>query len=117
MLNKSLEARLASDSFFRTKVRASSPNSVTSNITSHQLVRMGPAEDGVLYLVPQIVSEISLNDASGKSLIKGIYIGVGSPNPITVYASSPAKSREGYEAAARMAVQNFMTDLSKKTKD
>lgn len=103
-----------SELFFKSRVRATSPNTITSTITSYRLVRNGKI-NGELQFVPQIVAELSLNDASGKSLAKGTYVGTGYGNPIEVFSSSAVKSKEGYELAARVAVDQFTSLLARKT--
>lgn len=115
LLNTKLTNGVKGMPFFASRVRAVSPNSITSKITSYRLVRNGKGADGELLLVPQIIVEMGLKDASGKSLAGGTFVGTGFPNPISVYASSAAKSREGYESAAKIAVGQFTTVLEQKT--
>ncbi len=113
-LNTKLTQGVKAIPFFAAKVRAISPNQITSKITSYRLVRNGKNKDGELLFVPQIIVEMGLNDATGKSLAKGMFVGSGYQNPISVYASSAAKSKEGYDFAAKIAVDQFTSVLERK---
>lgn len=117
LLNAELTGGVKAEPFFASRIRADSPNSITSKITSYKLVRLGKAQDGELLLAPQLIVEMSMNDASGKSLAGGTYVGTGYLHPISVYASSASKSKEGYEMAAKTAVDQFTTVLAKKAAD
>jgi hypothetical protein len=115
LLNTKLTSSTKNVPFFASKVRANSPNFITSSITSYGLVRGGKAANGEILLVPQIAVKFDLIGTSGKSLAGGTFVGTGFPNPISVYACSAAKSREGYESAAKIAVGQFTTVLEQKT--
>lgn len=112
-----LKSGIKNDRFFGPRLRENSPNRITSKVQSYQLVRNGKDKDGELLLAPQINVEIQLIDCSGKKLAGGIYSGSGSPNPLSVYAGSAVKSEEGYELAAKMAVDSFTTALAQKTSE
>jgi hypothetical protein len=115
LVNTKLTNGVKENAFFASKVRTVSPNSITSKVTSYRLVRNGKSADGELLLVPSIIVEMALTDATGKSLAGGTFGVTGYANPISVYASSAAKSKEGYELAAKMAVAQFTTVLEQKT--
>lgn len=114
IVNEQLVSGVKREPFYGPRIRKDSPNTITSKVTSYRLVRNGKDKDGNLLLTPQIIIEMSLNDATGKKLANGSYIGTGYSNPISVYASSTSKSKEGYVMASRMAVDQFTTALAKK---
>jgi hypothetical protein len=114
-VNSKLGGSIKSDTFFAPRLRSDSPNRFTSKVISYGLVRSGKQDDGTLLLTPQVAIEISLKDASGKKLVGRNYIGTGYNHPITRYASDQAELRKGYELAAGFAVDQFASDLSKKT--
>lgn len=116
VLNARLAGDLKNDPFFKSRLRPASPNSITSTVTSYQLVRVGKGDEGLLF-APRVIAELSLNDGSGKALAKGTYIGLGDQKPIEFYASSAAKSKESYEKAAKVAVDQFTAVLAHKTAD
>jgi hypothetical protein len=113
IMNTQLVSGVKREPFYGSRIRNVSPNSITSKITSYRLTRSGKDKNGDLLLAPQLIVEMKLNDASGKALAKGTYIGTGYSNPISVYASSASKSKEGYEMAAKMATDQFTTVLAK----
>ena len=100
IMDAKLEDGLGSEPFFKSRLRPTSPNCITSTINSYRLVRVGKA-NGELLFAPQIIVEMSLNDATGEALAWGTYVGTGYNHPIEVYAANAAKSKEGYELAAR----------------
>lgn len=116
VLNAKLVGGLKNDPFFKSRLRPASPNSITSTVTSYQLIRVGKENDELLF-APRIVTEMSLNDGSGKALAKGIYTGIGDQKPIEFYASSAAKSKESYEKAAKLAADQFTAVLARKLGD
>lgn len=117
LFHAKLDSAIKAEPFFKSKVRPTSPNFITSTITSYKLTRMGKGEGGELLLAPQITVQMDLKDASGKSLAKGNYVGSGYLQPISVYATNASKSKEGYEFAAKMAVDQFTAMLAKKAAD
>ncbi len=114
ILETKLKSAFKADPFFGSRLRNDSPNKVVSKVTSYRLVRGGKDKDGELLMMPQIVAEIKLSDGSGKMLAGGTYVGSGYQNLTSVYAESAAKTKEGYEFAAKMAVDSFTTLLAKK---
>lgn len=114
IVNEQLVSGIKREPFYGPRIRKDSPNTITSKITSYRLVRSGKDQDGNLLLTPQIIVVMSLNDASGNKLANGSYIGTGYSNPISVYASSASKCKEGYAIASKMAVDQFTTVLAKK---
>lgn len=115
ILNDKLQSSLKKDAFFGPRLRKTSPNPITSKVILYRLVRVGKDQSGQLLLAPQVVTEIQLNDATGKKLAGGAYVGTGTPHPIAVYANSASKAKEGYESAAKMAVDSFASALAQKT--
>ena len=115
ILNTKLVSGLKQERFFSARLRDVSPNSITSQITSYRLVRSGKDKSGELLLSPQVIVELVLKDAAGKKLAGGAYVGTGYSNPISVYATHAAKTKEGYEIASKMAVDFFTTALDKQT--
>lgn len=117
LLDSQLAAGMKAEPFFASRIRNVSPNAITSKITSYHLVRNGKDRNGEILMAPRITVEMNLNDAAGKKMAGGTFTGTGGSNPISVYASSASKSKEGYELAAKTAVDQFTTLLAKKTAD
>jgi hypothetical protein len=117
IVNEQLADGLKREAFYGPRVRKDSPNNITSKVTSYRLVRSGKDKDGNLLFTPQVIVEMGLKDTSGKNLANGSYVGTGYSHPISVYASSAAKSKEGYVMASKMAVDQFTTVLAKKAAD
>jgi hypothetical protein len=117
ILNGNLTNSLKDDGFFSSRIRNSSPNTITSRITSYRLVRSGKNADGDLLLTPQITSVIELKDGDGKKLAGGTYVGTAGSLPISTYARSATESRDGYGSASQMAVNGFLRALAVKTEE
>lgn len=115
ILNTQLVNGLKQDHFFSKRIRSNSTNLITSEIHNYQLVRCGKNNNGELLLAPQIIANISLKDASGNNLSSGTYVGIGHTDLITVYATNPTKTKQGYEVASKIAVESFLKALSQKT--
>jgi hypothetical protein len=117
IMTSNLKKGMKNDGFFGSRLRDDSPNLVTSKVTSYRLMRSGKNDDGELLFSPQIVVEIQLKDGTGKSLAGGTYTGSGYPNITSVYAGSAAKTKEGYEFAAKTAADAFSATLAQKLAD
>lgn len=118
VLNSKIKDSVKADNFFRNRVTNSSPNLVTSEITSYRLLRAGENDEGHMTFTPEIYTEIHLKDASGKTLVGGTYIGTTTQTlSIYEYAGSAAKSKQAYDAALKTAVRSFSENLAEKTQD
>ncbi len=114
ILNAQLVTSMKKEPFFGSRLRKVSPNYIKSSITSYRLVRSGKDQSGDLLLTPQLVADMELFNASGKKLAGGTYLGTGYSHSIAEYAGSAKKTKEGYELAARIAVDQFTTALAQK---
>jgi hypothetical protein len=120
-LGKCLEGRLKEslkdDSFFRSRITETSGNLVTSDITNYRLIRVAK-KDGELTFTPEISADLHLKDTAGRNLAGRTYVATGSqPYTVAEFASSPAKTKQSYDAAINSAVSAFMTDLAAKTSE
>jgi hypothetical protein len=117
-LGGKLKQSLKGDSFFRTRVAESSGNLVTSEISCYRLIRFAKNDNGELTFIPEIYADIYLKDSAGKKLAGKSYIATGTPAyTVAEYASSPAKTKQAYDAAIDFAVRAFMADLAVKTSE
>lgn len=114
-VSNKLKSSLREDGFFGPRLRESAPSEVTANITSYGLVRSGKGDDGNLLLTPSVIIDIHLKDAEGKKLAGRRYIGTGHNFPITTYASTAAESKKGYQLATQVAIDQFTTEVSRKS--
>ena len=117
ILNGYLTREIKRDAFFSGKVRNASPNAIISKITSYRLSRNGKDSSGDILLTPQVSAQIELHDGAGKTIAGGNYIGVAYSNTISVYATNPSKTKEGYEVASRAAVNSFIEALARKASE
>jgi hypothetical protein len=117
MVSNSLKSALKRDAFFSSRVKESSGNIITSEVSSHRLIRIGKNDNGELIFSPEVYVQIHLKDSVGKELCGGQYIGVGTGTyTVAEYASNSVKSRQAYTTAVDKAVQAFITQLAGKTK-
>jgi len=114
-IGKKLGADLKADPFFGSRLRESSPNQITGNVTSYGLVRSGKGGDGNLLMTPRVIIDLALRDAGGKKLVGRNYVGTGYNHPVTKYASDAGETRTGYEMAIRVAIDQFTSELSRKS--
>ena len=119
VMTAKLKASLKNDPFFSKRLKDSSPNTVTSEITSTRLIRLSKNSSGELLFTPEVYATIELKDSAGKNLAGGgSYIGHGTDTyTVAEYAASPEKLRKAYDGAIQSAVTQFMTLLATKTKD
>jgi len=111
-----LQNSLKKDSFFSSRLRPLSPNTVSSEITSYRLIRVGKDDNGKLLFAPEVYANIYLKDSSGQKLAGKTYTGRSVQSyTIDQYASSAEKSRKAYEDALSSAVLFFEADLAIKT--
>ncbi len=116
MMSLKMKDSLKKDSFFSMRLRESSGNQFTSEVTSHRLIRITKNDDGDLLLTPQIYVNIYLKDSAGKNLAGGEYIGTAMvTHTAAEYAGSAEKLKQAYSAALDNAVQAFMAGLAMKT--
>lgn len=116
LMNTRLKGKLKNDPFFKSRLANSSGNKITSEITSHRLVRIGKNNGGKLTFAPQIYVDLHLVDSSGKSLAGKTYIGTGTVGyPIEEYAASAAKTKQAYTDALDYVILAFQADMAIKT--
>ena len=118
LVNSELTQSMKSDRFFGPRVRGSSANTVTSTITSYNLMRSGKTGSDELLFSPRVVVYCSLTDGAGKNLFTSSATGVSpSAYSISEFAADPSKSKAGYAMAASRAVDTYMASLAAKTAD
>jgi hypothetical protein len=111
-----LKKDLKADPFFKTRLVEKSTNVVGSKIHSYRLVRREKDDQGELKFSPEILLEIHLNDAAGKSLAGTRFVAAGTESHrISEYASNPALSRRVYQSTLDQAAKVFMDELGRKT--
>jgi hypothetical protein len=116
LMNARLKGALKNDPFFKNRLSASSGNKITSEVTSHRLIRLGKNNGGILIFAPQIYVDLYLKDSSGKSLAGKTYIGTGTTGyPIEEYAASVARTKQAYSDALDRVVLAFQADMAIKT--
>ena len=115
-LQTKLQDSLKNDSFFKSRLRPSSSNVITSEITSYRLLRVGKDDNDKLLFTPEVYVNIYLKDSAGTNLAGRTYIGRGTQSyTIDQYAASSEKTRKAYEDALDNAVAAFKAELAIKT--
>jgi len=116
LMNTRLKGALKNDPFFKSRLSNSSGNKITSEITSHRLIRLGKNNAGTLIFAPQIYVDLHLKDSSDKSLAGRTYIGTGTAGyPIEEYAASATRTKQAYSETLDRVISSFQTEMAIKT--
>ncbi len=118
MLADDLGKQLKTDPFFSPRMSTKPGGaSFTSHISAYRLVRAGKDDNGLTF-VPEVYAEVSLVSPSGKTLASKKYQGQGAGAlPVSEYAASPVKMRQGYLTAVSNIAVQVMADMAIRTRE